>query len=241
MSVGNILEWGESVASASAVAERETTSSSSPQDTARGLFDKAAALIPRNFHHSFTTSNNLKRRLERVLEQTGDAAVQVLVTGVTEQKVDEAIRRLPLRLMRVWYELDVNAAIIRIMPSPKHDITSHQFYIEIHDRVMEIPGHDRYSICPVRSYRFRCPVGSKEGNGGMKCATRVGSAAWSNLMIEVGYSESIRQLHLYAKWWLINSQGLTRMVILIHVFSNPIALHLEIWRLQENPNRRIMR
>ncbi|KAL7275441.1 hypothetical protein RUND412_001613 [Rhizina undulata] len=242
MSVGNVSEWGESVASASAVGKRETTSSSSSRDAARGLFDEAAALIPQNFHHSFTTSNNLKRRLERVLEQPGDATVQVLVTGVTEERVDAAIRSLPHRLMRVWYEQDANAAIIRFMPSPIHNTTTPEFYHYIINRVQQILGHDFFSMCLVGTSRFHVPgKGNKEGDGGMKCATRKGSTTWPNLMIEVGYSETLPQLQMNAKWWLINSQGLTRMVILINVTAHPNSLHFEVWKLQENPNRRITR
>lgn len=53
-------------------------------------------------------------------------------------------------------------------------------------------------------------------------------------MIEVGYSEPLSQLRICAEWWLVNSGGLTRMVIIILVSGGPNALHIELWELRPN-------
>ena len=79
-----------------------------------------------------------------------------------------------------------------------------------------VPGHDTFSVVDVGAARFHCPgKRSKEGDNGMMCPTRSGRGIeWPNLMIEVGYSEPLNQLRIDAEWWLVNSGGLARMVII---------------------------
>ena len=79
---------------------------------------------------------------------------------------------------------------------------------------------------------------SKDGDTGIRCATRVGATAWPNLMIEGGYAESLRMLRLDDEWWLTASGGLTRIVILIHIKKNPNAIHYETWEVRPNMRRR---
>ena len=127
--------------------------------------------------------------------------VHLLVTGVNEEVVDAAIRTLSFRpFLRVWSESE--AAIIRmIMPGPHHEITSRQFCFAILGHVMQIPGHTYGSVIGVGATRFRCPGRrSKEGDDGLRCPSRTAALDWPNLMIEVGYSESIRMPRLDAQW-----------------------------------------
>ena len=165
--------------------------------------------------------------------------MRLLVTGVDEESVDAAIRTLPFRRsIRVWYEPDVDSAIIKLMPSPMHNITASQFCQAVASAIILLLGHNHLSLTPVGTSRFNCPgKRSKEGNAGLRCSTRTGAGAWPNLMFEVEYSESITQLRLDAQWWLSASGGLTRVVILIKVRDRPAnSLHLEVWRFLPNPN-----
>ena len=210
-----------------------------PKDAAGKIFDEAVGLIQPNFHYAFVTSGSLRNKLLRVHKKYGDMTVHLLVKGVNEELVNAAIRSLPFRRsLRVWFESD--AAIIRmIMPSPAHEITSREFSAAIRNHVAQIPGHTYQSVCGVGATRFRCPgARSKEGDDGFKCTTRSGAADWPNLMIEVGYSEPLSRLRMDARWWLEASNSLTRMVIIILVSTNPNNLHLEVWTMPANPNRR---
>ncbi|KAF8540403.1 hypothetical protein BDD12DRAFT_833386 [Trichophaea hybrida] len=239
MSISTDSEWASnaSIQTASPLAESETPP---PKDPASKLFDEAAEGIHPDFHYAFTTSGNLRKKLIRVQSKYKDTMIRLLVTGVNEDGVDTGIRKLPFcPALRVWYECDVDAAIIKIMPVPEHEITSRQFYGEILMHVAQIPGHSNRSVAGVGATRYRCSgKRGKEGDDGFKCSTRVGGATWPNLMIEVGHSEPLSQLRIDARWWLEASNGLTRMAIIIMVTRNPDNLHLEVWRLQPNTNQR---
>lgn len=56
-------------------------------------------------------------------------------------------------------------------------------------------------------------------------------------MIEVGHSEPLGQLRTVAEWWLVNTGGLTRMVIIL-VPNYPLAMDIEVWELGSNPRRK---
>jgi hypothetical protein len=104
-----------------------------------------------------------------------------------------------------------------------------QFLLEIFAGVLQIPGHNPHSVVGVGSTRFRCSgKRSKEGDAGIKCASRTGGASWPNVMIEVGFSAPLKPLRMDARWWLESSSSLTKMVILALVASSLHALHIEV-------------
>jgi hypothetical protein len=187
------------------------------------------------------TPYTLRKKLMRAEQQSfGDGTtVRLLVRGVSNDAVDRALKNLQFRvLVRTWYEVDVESAIIKLMPSSRHDITSRAFYTAIQNRVMIMPGHDSFSLVGLGSTRFSSPGGrSKEGDEGLRCGTRIGPQSWPNVMIEVGYSESLLQLRMDVQWWLTSSGGLTKLAILVLLNDNPNNLHVEVWVLGPNPRR----
>ena len=46
-------------------------------------------------------------------------------------------------------------------------------------------------------------------------------------MIEAGYSGALEFLRLDAKWWLANSAGEIRLVILVQLLTDQSAIHIE--------------
>jgi len=55
-------------------------------------------------------------------------------------------------------------------------------------------------------------------------------------VIEFGYSEALDFLHLDAEWWLINSTGGTRLVILIQLMTDQFAIRIECWAMAPPPS-----
>ena len=68
--------------------------------------------------------------------------VRLLVAGWAGG-VDAAMCTLPFRhSMKVWYESKVEAAIIKLLPSPMHGITVSQPFLEIASAITLVPGHN---------------------------------------------------------------------------------------------------
>jgi len=216
------------------------------------VFRDAAALIEENDRITFTTTRQLRKRLRKVVKEMDMTKAhrkthRLLVQGATEQAIDGSIAMIPFRrILRVWYEGHNGAfpaaAIITILPGIAHEFVSRQLFTNILVKVMAIAGHDSESICSTGSTRFGVAGGgrrSKEGDEGIRCSTRTGPDGWPNIMIEVGYSEPLRMLQMDAKWWLLNSGGRTKMVIIALIGTNPNKLHIEIWEDKPNSNPRI--
>ncbi|KAI5807857.1 hypothetical protein DFH27DRAFT_522564 [Peziza echinospora] len=216
------------------------------------VFGSAASFIQEDQRIYFTTIRQLRKQLKGIVRQMdktkaqktpGDEVVmkthRILVQGVSDLAIfDEAIATLPFRRnLRVWYEAP--SAIITILPGIAHEIVSWRLYTEILLKVIAIPGHNASSVHGVGSARFRAAGGrrSKEGDAGVRCATRQGEE-WPNIMIEVGYSEPLSQLRMDATWWLLNSSGKTKLVIIALISTGPKKLHIEIWEERPNPNPR---
>ncbi|PUU83642.1 hypothetical protein B9Z19DRAFT_1060758 [Tuber borchii] len=50
-------------------------------------------------------------------------------------------------------------------------------------------------------------------------------------MIEVGYSEALDFIRLDAGWWLIDSAGKIRFVMIVQLMTDPFAIHIECWAM----------
>ena len=206
------------------------------------LFRDAITEITPNLRWNFTAVATLRRRLQRYAAHHQHGTTYISVSAISEETLDTVIA--PLRahnVLRVWWESEIRGAIIKLMPSAHHEFSASRFLTNLTTKVLEIPGHDQWSLDQVGATRFHVPGRrSKEGDGGVRCSTRVGANAWPNLMIEVGFSQTLRMLQIDAQWWLEASGGLARMVIIIQVSANPNSMHFEAWELLPN-NRRITR
>jgi len=124
------------------------------------------------------------------------------------------------------------------MPGPAHERVSTELYGKIVDKIVSIPGHSRASIQGFGATQFHPPrVRSKQADKALGPATRVGWDAWPSLVIEVGYSERLKPLRMDAEWWLINSAGKTKFVIIIKITRHPFTVHIECWKMIP-PSRR---
>jgi hypothetical protein len=105
-------------------------------------------------------------------------------------------------------------------------------------RMMGIPRHEFWS---VSSQTYRAPTSSKDGDIAYKPSSfRAAKAAWPTLVFEVGVSESLRGLRFDVRWWLWESRGDVKIVILVHVNRERKRVHIEKWELapatRANPN-----
>ena len=101
------------------------------------------------------------------------------------------------------------------MPSAKHEKAhlnlGKAFIIKV--TVMGVPGN---SYDCVGAQRFEGPTSSKEGDTAYKpLPARRRDEDWPTIVFESGLSESLRRLRVDARWWLENSGGDVKIVVLI--------------------------
>ena len=124
------------------------------------------------------------------------------------------------------------------MPGAGHELISRAFFSQIIIRIASLAGgHPGYSVMGGGSMRFSVPgVRSKEVDESIIPSTR-SPGQWPSLVIEMGYSESLSHLRIEAAWWLENSQGATRMVIIFRLKRDPNSIWIEVWKVVTNTSQ----
>ncbi|KAI5805515.1 hypothetical protein DFH27DRAFT_551451 [Peziza echinospora] len=202
-------------------------------------FLQLSTLIPPHLQLPYTTPTLLVRHLHH-LESTTPHGVYTLIHGVSPQDldlIDIALRENALRRRtRFTYEESIQSLIIRFMPSIGHEVVSREFAFEIKQRVVGAHrgGYADRGVYNCGGGRFGVPgvrgVRSKEGDEALRPATR-GRDGWPSVVVEVGSPSHAPNLRLDASWWLENSSGSTKMVIILCAGSDPDSLHIETWEM----------
>ncbi|KAF2179909.1 hypothetical protein K469DRAFT_753765 [Zopfia rhizophila CBS 207.26] len=98
-------------------------------------------------------------------------------------------------------------------------------------------GLPRRSLAPLGGSTFSGPNSSKEGDSAYKPLSRNWEADWPTIVSESGLSEALSYLRNDARWWLSNSRGDVKIVIIISITPAQRMLRVEKWCLSPVPDR----
>jgi hypothetical protein len=147
-------------------------------------------------------------------------------------KIDDA--RHKIGKIRMTYYSDLHLLIVKI-PSAAHEAAASNIGNEVLVE-LRVMGIGRYEFWSVNSQRYQAVTSSNEADIAYKPSSfRRGETAWPTLVFEVGVSESPRGLRFDARWWLRESGGDVKIVILIHIHRGQKRLHIEKWELAPAP------
>ena len=204
-------------------------------------FEEAVAIIASENRCLFRSVPDLIKFLAQ--REPGSYMLINHVSTLSLGRIEEGLKRRDLRgQLRFTYEVPSESLIIKYMPGVFHEVTTMEFAAEIRAKVAQLPGHSYLSVVGLGAAQFEVPgVIKKQGDYGIKPSSRVLATDWPSLMIEVGYSESLRHLRLDAKIWLIHSAGRTKIVIIIRIGADRNSFDFERWELVPNTQTRITR
>jgi hypothetical protein len=177
------------------------------------------------------------RNLTEVLGRGGDGAALYFSFSGVSAKSFQAVEKRRHEIgtcVRFLYLSDIETLIVKT-PSKVHEMAHLSLGRSITRQVdrMGLPESDFY---PLGATRFRQNRSSKEGDSTFINKTiRPGLLDWPALVIEAGYSESVLQLRRDARWWIENSNGQVRIVVLIKVNPGQKTLVIEKWMPRPAP------
>ena len=123
-----------------------------------------------------------------------------------------------------------------------HDITAVEFSTRIRAKIAGLPRHSLSSAVGVGTAEFGVAgQRRKQGDSGLKLAARVLADDWRSMMIEVGYSQSLSYLRCDAAQWLVNSFGVTEIVIVTKISRDISSHHVERWQVVSKLTTRVTR
>ena len=217
-----------------------------------------AALIPDKNKFEYQSPEDMIRRIQTTVDSGSADEYFLYFHGVPHGylfEIDREFSTSKLRYsVRFTTENSLGALICRILPGARHLALTYTLSMKIGLKIRAIPGHTYRSIDEFSGMRFDIRnIRSKEGHEAFVPATRSkrdawpsmnawpSMDAWPSMMLEVGYSEALDFLRLDAKWWLINSAGKTRFVIIVQLMTDPLAIHIECWAMVTSYHRQTIK
>jgi hypothetical protein len=175
--------------------------------------------------------------------QRGDSDQQYLIfTRVSIDnlaKIDRARNSIG-KGIRMTHYTDIDLLMVKLS-----SVVHEKAHVNLAKRVvialtrMGTPGLAEDEFCGVGAARFRGPRSSKEGNSTHKPQSfRPNDPDWPTIVIESGVSESLRRLRFDAGWWLTESRGDVKIVIIISIQQAKSRLRIEKW--EHAPNGRLL-
>jgi hypothetical protein len=169
--------------------------------------------------------------------QKGDSDQQYLVfarVGVDDlAKIDRARDRMGEHT-RLAHYTDIDLLIVKL-PSAKHEMAHLSLVHKIIEKLVRM-GMPVEEFCGIGANRFRGHNYSKEGDSTFKpYSRRPNDTDWPTIVFESGFSESLSRLRHDARWWLVESGGDVKIVIIISMKraqaqAQPM-LRIEKWEL----------
>jgi hypothetical protein len=181
--------------------------------------------------------------LQSIRLQEGVSNEQYLVfqpvTEVDLTKMD-SVRHSIGKNTRMTHYTDTDLLIIKLMPTGKHEFAHLSFGKKLLVKVLRMGTSDD-ELCPFGGTRYRGNTSSKEGDSSYKPSSRENETDWPTIVFESGLSESLRRLRSDARWWLKNSGGDVKIVVLISIKPADKRLQIEKWELAPLLNQRATR
>jgi hypothetical protein len=157
-------------------------------------------------------------RSKRLVEGT-QTPQYLAFTSVSQESLDEIDRireerRSWLPRMTILYDGTEEILIVKLMVDVMHEGVAREFALMFDLKLALLDV--RASLVATGSARFGRRGGrSKEADVGYKPISREMKHEWPSFVIEVGVSESLAMLRTDAAFWITNSDGRTRIVIVL--------------------------
>jgi hypothetical protein len=200
---------------------------SSPVETSP-LEGKADAPIYR-----FTGIPDLRKhvRLQSDTLLAGRTSQQYLVfLGVTKKDLARIDRQRASigKHTRMTHYTDLDLLIIKLMPSAEHETVHIALSDEVNHK-LEGMGLPRRSLVGLGATTCVGHNSSKEGDSTYKPRCRDRKVDCPTIVFEAGLFKSLAGLRTDAQWWLTNSRGEVKIVIVISIVPDERSLRIEQW------------
>ena len=195
---------------------------------------------------------NLRRRVRTQSDelQAGRSNQQYLVfRGVTKDHLDKIDHERASigKHTRMSHDTDADLLIIKLMPAVKHQSAHLSLGTDLHFALARMGPREDF-LYALGGTTFHGHRSSKEADSAYKSVSRVRGTDWPTIIFDSGLPESLTRLRHDAQWWLTNSGGDVKIVVIISITSAEKSLRVEKWcllpatrhgsitRTNQNPN-----
>ena len=183
-------------------------------------FSKAAEGLEGVPVQTFTTINNMQRAIDSFEKSKASEASPYLIFRLVTKddllKIERARESGKIdRGLRMTHYVDWNILIVKV-PTAEHEAAHRNFGKRLNTRAAGMGLEDEFFY--VGATKFQVRRASKEGDSAFKpLSIRPRKADWPTIVIEAGWSESLRKLRLDAGFWLEDSGEEVKIVLLFSI------------------------
>jgi len=182
---------------------------------------------------SFTKAIDLQTE-ELLSGNAGQYAVFAPVT-IKQLATIDRIRDTRHKGLRSLYVHSDRALIVKISPGLVHGLAKRRLANMFNEKVVEMGLGN--GLAELDCVAFEGRVSSKEADCTWTPHPRYCDPSdWPTVVIECGISKSIERLEMEAGWWLDNSGGEVKIVLVISISQADRKISLDQWELATAPN-----
>lgn len=169
--------------------------------------------------------------------QAGRTTDQYLVfKPVTTDNRDEIDNKIGQH-WRKTHCIDSDTLIVKLMPLLRHEF-AHRSFGDLLKEQRLLMGISRSQLADVGGTTYHGHFVSKEADTAFKPLThRPNPADWPIIVFEAGVSESLSQLKNDARWWLSNSGGQVKIVLIFSIQAGSRTIQIEKWETRPATGR----
>ena len=163
--------------------------------------------------------------------EEGSNAEYIIFSGVDRELLDK-IDDLHIKSARLEHHPDGRLLIVKVMPSAVHETLHLMLSRDILFKARDMGLGEE--LRPVGATRYNGRFAAKEADSAMKPRSlRPAKDAWPTIVIEAGVSERLMRLRTDARWWLSNSDGDVKIVLLLCFYRNDRRILVEVWQMRQ--------
>ncbi|PLB40007.1 uncharacterized protein BDW47DRAFT_102084 [Aspergillus candidus] len=154
--------------------------------------------------------------IRKIIRQQQDLPIKVIKYLLFTNVPPTIAERLSSSATRQMFSYDTQSMIIKLLTSV-HEIASRGLFFGVQKAVYDMSLHR--SIDALGSTRIRGASSSKQADESWAPVQSVPGrdAKWPTVAVEVGVSQSYQKLKADAEWWLTNSRGDVKLVIIVSI------------------------
>ena len=201
--------------------------------------DEHAAIMPERFNSipmtTYSTIDDLdtffNEQAQKIINRSSTHQYAV-VRKLPWDVYDRIESRTFTTAIRTSYNYETGDMIVKLMPGQEHEAPHLEFAMTVRMRLerMGVSEDDILSIGAARHMGF---LWTKEADSSLKpLPARERRVDWPAFVVECGISESLDRLHTGAEWWLSNSDGAVKLVVLISFDLRHQFFHIETWEMR---------
>ncbi|KAJ5825471.1 hypothetical protein N7474_002609 [Penicillium riverlandense] len=160
-----------------------------------------------------STAVSIRNRIQRELDKTVFCKY-IAFTNVPPSLLEDRKRPIFPKSTRIFYNHDTRQLLVKLVATP-HEIAERTLEFGVNAELLSMGLAT--SVVLTGSGRIRGNACSKEPDGTWrhKSLPAGRTTEWPSVVIETGVSEGWTQLKRDAEWWINNSHGQVKLVILI--------------------------